>query len=448
MTKTSIRWNSAITFIFSTSAAAIGLGNIWRFPYMVGQHGGATFVLLYLLCIVILGIPLLLAEVTIGRLGRGTPPEAMRSLAQSSNRSPAWRWAGVFAILTVFLILSYYVVITGWVVDYFFKAIFNQFHQLTNVQSFALFTQLQNHTGTMLLTDTICILLTALVVALGIKNGLEKMIIYLFPAMFILLIFLFIYACSVGDLHHTLRYLFSIEPSQLTFKTLLMAMSQAFFSLSIGMGANVMMSAYLPRQVGLLSATIWITIADTAFALLAGLIIFPLVFAYHLPTSAGPSLIFQTLPLAFGSMKFGGVFGTLFFILLFFAAFSSVVVIFETVSTSAQKMTDLSRKQCLTYTTVVWWFLSLLSIGSFTHPEVFRLFGMTFFNIIDYYTAAFMLPVSGLLFAIFVGWLLRHSLLKTEVNWNIDGFWYKLWRLILCFLAPVAIVLIIISGYH
>jgi neurotransmitter:Na+ symporter, NSS family len=446
MNRTNIRWNSPLSFIFTASAAAIGLGNIWRFPYMVGQHGGGSFVILYIACVIILGLPLLLAEIVLGRLGRLSPPQTLQQLAKQSLRSPHWRWLGIASIGTAFLITSYYVVITGWVLNYVIKAGLNQFKHITETQSINLFTQLQQHAGSMLLSDTIVVLLSIAVLLLGIKKGLERLILFMFPAMFFLLVLLAIYACTTGALAQSLHYLFAFNIHEIHFNTLLMALSQAFFSLSVAMGVNIMLSAYLPKQVSLLSASIWVALADTLFALLAGMIIFPIVFAHHLQLTAGPSLIFQTLPIAFGDMKFGTIFGTLFFILLFFAAFSSIVALLEAVLVTTKEYFQTSRKKCAIYLGITWWALSLLTIGSFCYPNIFQVFHATWFEIIDFFTAAIMLPVCGFFLAVFTGWFLSKKLIQQDLGWNIQGFWYKIWSLILCYLAPVAILFILIAG--
>ena len=444
MSNQAVRWNSSISFIFATSAAAIGLGNIWRFPFMVGHHGGGTFVLLYLLCVIALGIPLLLAEVSLGRLARDTPPQSLSQLAKESGHSRHWRWLGIAAVTCTFLITTYYSVITGWVINYFIKACFNQFHSLTETQSIALFTQLKNHTGAMVLSDSIVIILAAIVVSLGIKKGLERLVLWLFPAMFFLLVALAIYACSTADFLHTIHYLFDFHPENFTFKVLLMALGQAFFSLSIAMGINMIMGAYLPKSTNLVTATIWVAVADTAFALLAGLIIFPIVFTHHLSAKAGPSLIFQSLPIAFSHMPFGAIFGVLFFVLLFFAAFSSIVALFEVTISTLTRTTNGSRRKVLIYTVIIWWGLSLLTIGSFSHPALFQVFNRTWFSLIDTFTAAFLIPVCGILIAIFAGWLVSDNQLQ-QLGWNTQGFWYKIWRLILRYIAPIAIGCILIG---
>ncbi|MBV52448.1 MAG: sodium-dependent transporter [Coxiellaceae bacterium] len=437
-----VRWNSSLSFIFATAAAAIGLGNIWRFPFVVGHHGGGTFVLLYLICVFTLGIPLLLAEVAIGRLGRKTPPEALSQIAQSSGHSKRWSWLGMLAILCTFLITTYYSVITGWVINYFLKACFNQFQSLTETSSIAMFTQLKQHSGSMILSDTVVIVLAAIVVSLGIKKGLERLVLWLFPAMFLLLIILAIYSCATGDCLHTLHYLFDFHPEDFTFRILLMALGQAFFSLSIAMGINIMMGSYLPESTNLITATIWVAIADTAFALLAGLIIFPIVFTHHLSVTAGPSLIFQSLPIAFSHMPFGLVFAVFFFILLFFAAFSSVVALFEVTITTLTDLFRCHRKTTLIYTVLIWWGLSLLTIGSFSHPSIFSAFGKTWFDLIDTFTAAILIPALGILIALFAGWVLSNTQLE-QLGWNIHSFWYRLWRLVLRYIAPLVIGMIL-----
>ena len=447
MNDSSTRWASRVSFIFAASAAAIGLGNIWRFPYMVGQNGGAAFVLIYLLCVIILGMPLLVAEIVIGRVSRTNPARGMSKIAVESNRSKHWGWVGGMTILAGFLILTYYVVIVGWVLNYTGRAVIGQFAHATEASSVHLFKNLQNSHWQMFITDTLVVFGTLCINILGIKRGLERAVLIMFPALLILMLLLLGYAMSMGAFNQAIHFLFTPDLSEVSGNTILLALGQAFFSLNIAMGVTMMFSAYLPDSVPLVSSAIAVAIADTGFALLAGLIIFPIVFAYHLTPSAGPSLIFETLPIAFGKMPYGSLIASLFFIMLFFAAFSSVIALLEPAVTWLIQTTQMSRKRAVTLCCLVLWLLSLAAIASFTHPKLFSIHGITYFKATDFLTASIMLPLGGLLIAIFCGWRLAKPLLHHHVQWNTQSFAYRAWQIMLRFFAPVAILLIFLTSF-
>ena len=381
-----IRWNSKAAFVFATSAAAIGLGNIWRFTYVVGENGGGLFVLVYLLCVLGLGLPLILAEVVLGRLHRSHPVAITRVLADKSGRSSAWRLLGFMMLLSGFLILGYYVVIAGWVLRYFFSAISHGYHHLTPAlvkSHFVVFTQNPYE----VFAITLAVLVAAgVILALGIKQGLERAILFIFPLMFILIVALLIYAIVDTDFMQGVRYLFypKVDAIKNLHDMFLSALGQAFFSLNIGMGVTCMFSAYLPKDISVVKAAIWVTIADTGFAILSGLIIFPFVIKFGLHYSEGPGLIFETLPLAFSKMAFGSWVGAIFFLMVFLAAFSSVIALVEPALCWLVETFSLRRGVAATVLMIVIAALSVGTIGSFSHPKLFSLQGFSFFNFLVY----------------------------------------------------------------
>ena len=298
----------------------------------------------------------------------------------------------------------------------------------------------------MLLADT-CVVLGAMsVLVFGVKKGLERAVMIMFPLLLILLIALLGFAIYIGHFAKAVQFLFYPDFKELTSKTILLALGQAFFSLNVAMGVTLMFSAYLPEKSSVVKNTIAIAIADTGFALLSGLIIFPIVFAFGLKPGAGPSLIFQTLPIAFGQMPGGRIISTLFFMMLFFAAFSSVVAIMEPSTAWLMEHFKLPRKKAVLYLGIIMWVLSLGTVGSFSHPHYFSLFKVTFFQGIDYLTASIMLPVGGLLLAIYAGWKVKAEIFQEGLGWNIESFWFKLWRFNLRYFAPAAIFLILLTS--
>ncbi len=446
MTNESTRWNSRTAFIFAAAAAAVGLGNIWRFPYLAGQNGGGAFVLLYLFFVIALGLPLMTSEVMLGRIGRKNPVGSFVKLAKNNNHSRLWGLVGGLSIVAGFLILSYYIVITGWVFDYFIRALAGQFRYATEISAAHDFQSLQDSAWQMLLSDTLVALSAITVISLGIKRGLERAVMILFPALAIILLILLIYAISAADFKQGLSFLFNPNFHQITGKVVLMALGQAFFSLNIGMGIIIMFSAYLPDDVPLISSTVAVVFADTIIAIVSGLIIFPIVFANHLQPAAGPSLIFRTLPIAFTNLPFGSFFGALFFLLLLFAAFTSVIALLEVMVAWLEENHNFKRHSAVYLSGIIIWVLSLGTVFSFSHRLHFSYHGVSFFQAIDFVTSAIMLPLGGFFIAIFTGWLLPKKYIHDKLGWNIKSGWFYCWRWIERYFAPIAIALILLKS--
>ena len=439
------QWSSRLAFILAATGSAVGLGNIWKFPYLTGENGGGAFVLVYLLCIAVIGIPIMMSEIMLGRRGRQSPINTMRTLAAEQGANPAWKFLGWIGVLAGFFILSYYSVIAGWALAYVFQIGGGVFEGVTAEGADSLFSDLISDPQRLLAWHTIFMVMTIMVVARGVKRGLEQAVRFLMPALFILLVMLVGYAMAQGEFVHSLRFLFEPDFSKLTANSVVVAMGQAFFTLSLGMGAIMVYGSYLPANVSIASSSILVALGDTVVAVLAGLAIFPIVFANGLEPGAGPGLIFITLPIAFGQMPGGAFFGVLFFILLVFAAWTSAISIIEPAVAYLVENRGMSR-----HTAAVWcglgaWLLGLGTVFSFNAWSDYKLFGLNFFEFLDYLTSNIMLPVGGLLIAIFAGWLMSEDSVKDELALG-ERLAYKSWHFLVRYITPIGVTLVFLRA--
>lgn len=441
----SSEWSSRWIFILAVTGSAVGLGNIWKFPYITGENGGGAFVLVYLVCILLLGIPIMMAEILIGRRGRGNPSTAFSRVAREANCSRLWTGVGGMGIIAAFIILSFYCVIAGWALDYTVLAFQGQFNHISPSAVSDLFQTLMHSPGRLLFWSNLILLLTMLIIARGVKRGLEVALRFMFPLLLLLLLSLVIYAIDSGAFLSGVHFLFRPDFSQLTAKGILIALGHAFFTLSLASGAVMMYGAYLPKKTSIAHSSFIIAAADTLIALLAGLAIFPIVFANNLPAGSGPGLIFETLPIAFGQMPFGSVFASAFFLMVTFAAFTSTIAMLEpTVSWLIERF-HLSRPWAAFIATLS---LSLTSIGSVLSFNVWsdaRWLGLTYFDFSDYLSANILLPLGGLLTALFVGWCMKRSVVLDELQLK-DGLFFRLWYGCLRYLAPIAIGVVFLNA--
>lgn len=442
------RWSSSLAFVFAAISAAIGLGNIWRFPYLAGENGGGAFVLLYLLFVFLLGIPLLTSEVVLGRIGRKNPAGSFKNIAQRINSSPNWKWVGSLVVLTSFLILSYYAIIASWILDYLIQAGAGHFTDFTEEKSQASFTSLLGNPWHMLGYNTLLITLSIIVIIMGVKKGLERLVMFMFPAMLALILVLLFYAMTTGFFKTGLSFMFQPNFSSLTTHAVLMALGQAFFSLNIALGITMTFSAYIPNTTPIVRSVVIVALADTFIAIVAGLIIFPIVFANGMAPDQGPSLVFKTLPLAFSGLPFTAFFASLFFLMLLFAAFTSIVSLIEVSVAWLMETLHLTRLKSTFLVGIAAWLLGLGTIASFSNPEQFQLFGVTFFDALDYTTGNIMLPLGGFLITIFVGWRLPKHFVPEELKWNRHSVWFRLWGLSNRYVAPIAIFLIVLAAMN
>lgn len=438
------QWSSRMMFVLAATGSAVGLGNIWKFPYITGENGGGAFVLVYLLCIALIGVPIMMAEILLGRRGRQSPINTMSALAADEGRSQIWSLLGWFGVIAGFLILSYYSVIAGWALSYVFRTASGMFQGVTADGAQSIFTALVSDPEKLLAWHTLFMLMTMIVVARGVKQGLEKAVAYLMPALFILLIVLVFYSVTTGYFGKGASYLFNADFSKLTAESVLTAMGHAFFTLSLGMGAIMVYGSYLPKDTSIAKASMLIALADTAVALLAGLVIFPIVFANNLEPAAGPGLIFQTLPIAFGQMDAGVLIGTLFFILLVFAAWTSSISLIEPAVAWLVENHGMNRLYASVFLGITTWFIGLGSMLSFNIWSDYKLFGLNFFNLLDKLTASIMLPLGGLFIAVFAGWLMKVESSKNELNTAKNG--YTVWLILIRYISPVAVMVVFLSA--
>ncbi len=444
------QWSSKLAFILAATGSAVGLGNIWKFPYITGENGGGAFVLVYLLCIALIGIPIMMAEVMLGRRGRRSPINTMALLASEEGKSNGWVALGWMGVVAGFLILSYYSVIAGWAMSYVFRTGSGMFVGATADGVSSIFTDFISDPEKLLAWHTIFMVMTMIVVARGVKNGLEKAVTLLMPLLFGLLLLVVGYAMTTGHFQQGLDFLFT--PGPITGDAVLIAMGHAFFTLSLGMGAIMVYGSYLPKSTSITQAAFAVALADTAVALLAGMAIFPIVFANGLEPGAGPGLIFKTLPIAFGHMEGGILIGVSFFLLLVFAAWTSAISLIEPAVAYLVENRGMKRVYASVWIGVATWLVGIGSVLSFnvwadktwSLPFIFENKNFNFFDTLDYMTANVMLPLGGLFIAIFAGWLMREQSSREEMNtWS----WaYKAWRFLVRFVAPLAVIIVFLKA--
>lgn len=438
-------WSSRLAFILAATGSAVGLGNIWKFPYITAENGGGAFVLIYLFCIALIGIPLMVAEVLVGRRGNSSPTESFQILAKNSGRSEKWGLVGTSGIIASFLILTFYSVIGGWAIAYLYYAASSGFTGSTVETIGKLFDELLADPMTMLGWHSLFMLLVATVVARGINRGIEKVVGVLMPAMFILLMVLVAYGFTTTGFQQSLQFLFQADFSKLSTEGILTALGHAFFTLSLGMSAMVAYGSYLPRHISIIQASVLVSILDTLVALMAGVAIFSIVFSNGLEPGQGPGLIFKTVPLAFGQITGGYLLGILFFFLLVFAAWSSAIALLEP---PVERIMDknISRPRAAFIGAGAAWLIGIACLLSFNYWDTFTLIGeRSIFDSLDYLTANILLPLTGLGVAIFCGWIVKQSETRDELPNTTDSL-YLLWRFLLRYIVPTLVLIVFINN--
>ncbi len=453
------QWSSRLAFLMAAVGSAVGLGNIWKFPYITGEYGGGAFVLVYLLCVAFIGIPVMMAEILLGRRGRRSPINTMRELAAAERASPVWGLVGWGGVVAGFLILSFYSVVAGWALDYVLKAALGAFDGLNGQSAGALFQSLTDSPRRLLFWHSVFMVMTMVVVANGVRSGLERLVTWLMPMLFLLLALLVGYAMAAGDFARGWHFLFDFDFARVfqacdaagqchfTAEPLLVAMGHSFFTLSLGMGAIMVYGSYMPREASIAGSTVMIAVADTLVALMAGLAIFPLVFANGLQPASGPGLVFVSLPIAFGAMPGGQLFGTLFFVLLVFAAWSSSISLVEPAVAWLSENRRMSRGRASLLVGGLAWFLGIGSALSFNlwSGDAYKVFGKTIFDLKDFLTTNIMLPLGGLAIALFAGWAVGRRLSEEELAMRSPRM-YGLWRFAIRYMAPGGIVLVFLNA--
>ncbi len=444
-------FGSKIGVVLAAAGSAVGLGNIWRFPIETGQNGGAAFIIIYICCIVLLGLPIMISEFMIGRSTQANTAGAYRKLSPGTQ----WKWVGRLGVLTGFVILSYYSVVAGWTAEYTLLAVSNEFSGKTVSDYPTIFNTFVSNWWKPLLWLAAFMIITHIIVVRGVKSGIEKFSKIMMPALFIIILILVGCSVTLPGADAGLNFLLKPDFSKITGETILRAMGQAFFSLSLGLGCLCTYASYFGKDTNLGKTALNVSVIDTMVAIMAGLIIFPAVFnaGYQLNSNdIGPSLLFITLPnvfqQAFGGMPFlTWLFSVMFYFLLVLAALTSTISMHEVVTAYLSEEFKMTRRKAAWMVTLACTFIGVFCSLSFGPLNDVRVFGMTLFDLFDYVSSNIFLPVGGMLIALFTGWYLDKKFVRQEItnHGTLRAPYFTALHLILRYVAPIAIALILIN---
>lgn len=441
-------FGSKLGVILASAGSAVGLGNIWRFPFETGNHGGAAFILIYLGCVLFFGIPIMVAEFSIGRHSRANTAGAYQKLAPGTH----WRWVGRMGVLAGFLILGYYSVVAGWTLEYIVQAGTNAFAGQSANDFIASFNGFVAHPWRPALWMLVFMLMTHFIIVKGVERGIEKSSKIMMPMLFLLLIVLAVCSVSLPGAGAGIEFLLKPDFSKVDGNVLLGAMGQAFFSLSLGMGCLCTYASYFRNDTNLPKTALNVGWIDTMVAILAGFIIFPAAFSVGIQPDAGPSLLFITLPnvfqQAFGNLPWLAVIlSIMFYVLLALAALTSTISLHEVVTAYLHEEFNLTRGRAAKLVTAGCTFLGVLCSLSLGVGKELTVFGLTLFDLFDFLTAKIMLPLGGFFIAIFTGWYLDKRIVWEEVsnNGTLPKVVYRIWLFLLKYIAPIGIGFIFIN---
>ena len=439
-----VRWGSRTTFVLALSASAVGLGNLWRFSYLSGEYGGGAFVITYVLCLFFIAAPVMVAEVVLGRYGGPSPVGAIRRACDGSLRSRGWTLVGALACLTSVLMLSLYIVVAGWGMAYagFMQAgVFSAARAAEVGTHFALFLA---EPMQQVYWQSLFLLVTAGIIVLGVKRGLGLLVWLAVPGLLAMLAFLIKYGFDYGDMAATRNFLFSTRLVDFSVESVLVALGHALFTLGVGVGTGISYGAYAPQRIPIGRSIIAVAVFDSVLALLAGLAIFPIVFANNMEPNAGPGLLFISLPYAFGNLMQGELAGTVFFVLVVVAVLGSAVALMEPVVRMVMQLARLERFTAALIVGAVVWLLGLAVVMSLLPGQGWTWFGkQNLLGVFDVLTARILLPLVALLITLLVGWRLRPEILRLELA-RESALFFSLWRFLLRYIAPLAIALLLL----
>ena len=438
-------WNSKVGFILAASGSAVGLGNIWRFPYTTGKNGGALFVLIYLISVVVIALPVLLAEVSLGRFSGKNPVGAFKEIKPKGG----WKYLGYLGVITGVMILSYYAVIAGWTIGYFFKAVTGKFNNLDSATSGQIFGTFVSDWQLQIILLAVFVFLTVYVVSKGVSGGIEKFSKILMPMLFGILVLLLIRSVTLPNAAAGLEFYLKPNFDALTPKVILEAMGQAFFSLSLGMGTMITYGSYVSKGEDLPSATGWIAFFDTFIAIMAGFIIFPAIFSVGMDPAGGPGLVFNILPVIFSKIPGGIIFGSLFFALLSIAALTSTISLLEVPVAFFIDEKKWNRKRAayvVGFVTLLFGVPSALSQGGVEWFSKLPLVNMGFLDLWDLIWGNLSLSIGAFFVAIFVGWIWKTSNALMEITKGTEQFKFAFfWMIAVKFISPVLIMVILLG---
>jgi NSS family neurotransmitter:Na+ symporter len=437
-------WSSNMGFTLACVGAAVGLGNIWKFPYMTGTQGGGAFVFVYLITIFTIAIPVAAAELLVGRKGQSDAVSSVRDIAVENNHPAGFGIIGGIGVFGSFILLTFYAVIAGWVSSYVWRALSGQIGGLDATGAGIMFTDLLASPNEMIMHQLAFLVFLGLILIRKLSVGLERANLILMPSLVIMLLFMAVYGSIAGDIKASLAYMFKPDFSKITPEVIQSAVGQGFFSVGVGAAMLMTYGAYLDKSINLGRAAITIALADTAIAILAGIGIFAIVFGQSLDPTAGPGLIFTTLPLAFGQMPFGGPLALIFFMLVYFAALTSGLSLAEVMFRWAENRFGWSRKRAIYVMLGATFLVGLTTVFSFNIWSDVKLAGRTLFDLKDYLVTAYIMPIGGLGVILFAAWVLPVDTLKQAFGG--DGPLFSAWLFAGRFLAPLGILWIFWAG--
>jgi NSS family neurotransmitter:Na+ symporter len=437
-------WSSNMGFTLACVGAAVGLGNIWKFPYMTGTQGGGAFVFVYLITIFTIAIPVAAAELLVGRKGQSDAVSSMRDIAVENSRPAGFGIIGGIGVFGSFILLTFYAVIAGWVSSYIWRALSGQIGGLDATGAGIMFTDLLASPNEMIMHQLAFLVFLGLILIRKLSVGLERANLILMPSLVIMLLFIAVYGSIAGDIKASLAYMFTPDFSKITPEVIQSAVGQGFFSVGVGAAMLMTYGAYLDKSINLGRAAITIALADTAIAILAGIGIFAIVFGQSLDPTAGPGLIFTTLPLAFGQMPFGGPLALIFFMLVYFAALTSGLSLAEVMFRWAENRFGWSRKRAIYVMLGSTFLVGLTTVFSFNIWSDVKLAGRTLFDLKDYLVTAYIMPIGGLGVVLFAAWVMPVETLKQAFGG--DGPLFSAWLFAGRFLAPLGILWIFWAG--
>lgn len=433
-------WGSRFGFIMAAVGSSVGLGNFWRFPYTAGENGGGAFIVIYLLCVLLVGLPLLMAEYGMGRKSGMSAIEGIESLARAESKSGNWGVVGWIGSLTAFFILTFYMVISVWLIAFLLQAPTGRFEGMDAAASATNFVDTigQGENGTsrkwgILGLLFLFLLANVFVVGRGVKGGLERVATILMPAFFIMLLVVVGFAVSQGDVAQTAAFLFEPKWEDVGFKTFLSALGQAFFSIGVGVGLMITYGAYLDSRTDIPRSSSIVVTADTFVALIAGFAIFPIVFAAGLDPASGPSLFFISMPVAFGGVEGGTIFATVFFALALFAAFTSSISLMEVGVSWLEERQGVTRFGAAMGVGFVLWMIGAAYV-----------FSLEYLDFVDFITEGLLLPLGGLLVAVFAGWIISRNMLTSELG---EGNVMNIWRFLIRWFVPPFVAFVLVFGF-
>ncbi|MCF7740843.1 MAG: sodium-dependent transporter [Candidatus Marinimicrobia bacterium] len=439
------QWGSKIGFILAAAGSAIGLGNIWKFPYLVGENGGAAFIIIYLLSILIIGLPTVIAEVLIGRTAQKNPVGSFRQLSQNSL---FWTAVGGIGVFAGFVILSYYNVIAGWCAGYVVESVKGSFAAINDpAMAGEFFSGLSGNPLWTLGFHALFMFMTVGIIYFGVSNGIEKAAKILMPLLLFFMLALVVRGVTLDGAQAGIAYLMKPDFSAINERTILLALGQAFFSLSLGMGALLTYGSYMSKNDNLVNCSLNIVILDTFIALLAGFMFFPALFALGLHPDQGPALIFNILPSMFNAIPAGGFFRIIFFLLLSMAALTSTISLMEVITAFFTEEFNLSRQKATIFLGGVVFLLGVPSALSFGPMRDIHIFGKTFFGVADFFASNILLPLGGIFILVFVGWFWGMKKAIPNLLQGIQGrsnILLNIWKILVKFVAPVLVLIVLL----